>query len=252
MSAWSRCGQPSCWHTPFFHSMLRGTSGQRSSPSRSGLTAAQTSMNGWPTMSTCWPSGEFAMPWAIRLSFEPGHQVVDQHADPALGAGTEVAQVLGQVVDAAEVLHDDALDPQVVAPDLLDELGVVPALDVDPALPGHPRLRAVDGDRAGRRTRRLRGAFARTGGTRITGLPSSRNPGPSGKVRRLLRRSSSVDGVQVAVDGDDLAAAVRRGPPRPPRPARPAPRRRGRASGRASRWRARLSRIGRGGHPIQR
>ena len=46
----------------------------------------------------------------------------------------------GEVVDAAEVLDDDALDPQVVAPDLLDQLGVVAALDVDPAGPGHPRL----------------------------------------------------------------------------------------------------------------
>ena len=115
------------------------------------------SMNGCPTISTCLPTGDFAMPWAIRLSFEPGDQVVDQHADPALGPGPEVAQVVGEVVDAAEVLDDHALDPQVVAPDLLDQLGVVAALDEDPALPGHPGLRAVDGDRAGRRTRRLRG-----------------------------------------------------------------------------------------------
>ena len=36
------------------------------------------------------------------------------------------------------------------------------------------------------------GAGARTGAVRITGRPSSRKPGPSGKVRRLPRRSSSV------------------------------------------------------------
>ena len=52
-------------------------------------------------------------------------------------------EVLGEVVDAAEVLHDDALDAQVVAPDLLDELGVVPALDEDPARPGDAGARLI-------------------------------------------------------------------------------------------------------------
>ena len=95
------------------------------------------------------------------------HEVVDEHADPAAGSGPEVAQVAGQVVDAAEVLDDDALDPQVVAPDLLDQLGVVAALDEDPAGPGDPRPGAVDGDRAGRRAGRAgrRGlAHRRAGG----------------------------------------------------------------------------------------
>ena len=72
MSAWSRCGQPSCWQVPFFQSMLRGTSGQRLMPRRDGLTACQTSMNGWPTISTCLPMADLTMPWAIRLSFDPG------------------------------------------------------------------------------------------------------------------------------------------------------------------------------------
>ena len=84
--------------------------------------------------------------------------MVDQHADPALGPGPEVAQVLGEVVDAAEVLDDDALDPQVVAPDLLDELGVVAALDEDPARARHPRRWSGHGDRPGRRTRAARRA----------------------------------------------------------------------------------------------
>ena len=71
MSAWSRCGQPSCWQVPFFQSMLRGTSGQRLMPSRDGLTACQTSMNGWPTISTCLPTvglrrcpGRSGSPWS--------------------------------------------------------------------------------------------------------------------------------------------------------------------------------------------
>jgi len=42
------------------------------------------------------------------------------------------------VVDAVEALHHHALHPQVVAPDPLDKLGVVDALDQDPAGPGPP------------------------------------------------------------------------------------------------------------------
>ena len=101
------------------------------------------STNGWPTTSTCRPTGLFATDAAIRLSFEPGHQVVDQHPDAALaGRAGSPRSCVGEVVDALEVLHDDALDAQVVAPHLLDELRVVPALDEDPAGPGHAGLRA--------------------------------------------------------------------------------------------------------------
>ena len=186
-----------------------GTSGQRCRPSRSGFTAAQMSMNGWPTISTCLPTGDLAMPWAIRLSLEPAHQVVDEHADPALRAGPEVAQVVGEVVDAAEVLHDDALDAQVVAPDLLDQLGVVPALDEDPAGPGDPGLGAVDGDRAGRRTRRLRRAAAahRRGQDDRPALEQEARTEREGAP--LAAPVLQGERVQVAVDGDDLAAPVR-------------------------------------------
>ena len=133
------------------------------------------------------------MPSAIRLSFEPWTRWSTSTPTRRSGPGPEVAEVVGQVVDAAEVLDDDALDAQVVAPDLLDQLGVVAALDEDPAGAGHPGLGAVHGDRAGRgagrlRRRGLRGSAA----VRMTGLPSSRKPGPSGKVRRLRRRSSRV------------------------------------------------------------
>ena len=172
------------------------------------------------------------------------HEVVDQHPDPAVRARTEVTQVAGQVVDAAEVLHDHALEPQVVAPDLLDQLGVVPALDIDPALPCDAGPGTVDGDRAGRRTRRLGGGLRRGRWPRITGLPSSRKPGRAGRYAAwsaVLER----DGVKVAVDGDDLAAEWS-WTSSTTAPARPVPRRHGRASERASRWRARLVRIGPG------
>ena len=53
--------------TPSFHGVPRGTSGQRLMPTTDGFTAAQTSMNGWPTMSTC----SDVTNAAILLSFEP-------------------------------------------------------------------------------------------------------------------------------------------------------------------------------------
>ena len=106
------------------------------------------STNGCPTTSTCLPIGLAGDDGRDPALLGPGDEVVDEHPDPALGAGAEVAQVLGEVVDALEVLHDDALDAQVVAPDLLDQLGVVAALDEDPAGPGDPCLAAGDGDRA--------------------------------------------------------------------------------------------------------
>ena len=59
MSAWSRCGQPSCWQMPFFHSIDAGYVGPARSvrPVRAS-PPAQTSMNGCPTISTCLPTGE--------------------------------------------------------------------------------------------------------------------------------------------------------------------------------------------------
>ena len=208
MSAWSRCGQPSCWQTPFFHSTVRGTVGHAFDAEPAGFTACQMSMYGCPTTSTCRPTGLSATDARDAALLRAGDQVVDEDADAALGPGPEVAQVLGEVVDALEVLDDDALDPQVVAPDLLDELGVVPALDEDPAGARDPRLGAGDRDRPGRRTRRRGRARCAPAGRRITGTPSSRKPGPSGNVRRLPRRSSRVTVSQVALDGDDLAAPV--------------------------------------------
>ena len=104
-------------------------------------------MNGCPTISTCLPIGDFATDWAIRLSFEPGTRWSTSTPIRRLGPGLEVAQLLAEVVDAVEVLDHHALDPQVVAPHLLDELGVVPSLDQDPAGPRDASLDALDGDR---------------------------------------------------------------------------------------------------------
>ena len=186
----------------------RGISGQADRPIRSGLTACHTSTNGCPTTSTCWPTAERATSSAIRLSLEPGHEVVDEHADPALRSGTEVAEVAGEVVDAAEVLDDDALEAQVVTPDLLDELGVVPALDEDPAGPGHLGPGAVDGHRAG-------GGAGRPGRRRLPDR-GAQDDGPALQEEARPERERTppaaavLEGerVQVAVDRDDLAAPV--------------------------------------------
>jgi hypothetical protein len=133
--------------------------------------------------------------------------VVHEHADPALRPGTEVAQVLDEVVDALEVLHDDALQPQVVPPDPLDELGVVAALDEDPAGPCDPCQGVGHGDRAGRRTRRGLGSAAGRGHQdhRHT---LQQEAGAQREGAPLAAPVLEGDGVQVPLDGDDLAAPV--------------------------------------------
>src|SRR5207302_2487300 len=62
-----------------------------------------------------------------------GNQMVEQHPEAGVGPCAEVADDLDEVVSAFELLDDDALDPQVVTPDRLDELAVVNAFDEDPA-----------------------------------------------------------------------------------------------------------------------
>ena len=75
-------------------------------------------------------------------------QVVEEHAEPATRARVEVADDVGQVVHAVEPLDHDAELPEVVAPDLLDELGVVDPLHEDPAGAGHPGRSGGGGHRA--------------------------------------------------------------------------------------------------------
>src|SRR5581483_1831497 len=65
--------------------------------------------------------------------FRSRDEVVDQYSQAGVRAGRERCDVLRQAVDPVEALDDDALYAQVVAPDLLDELGVVDALDPDAA-----------------------------------------------------------------------------------------------------------------------
>ena len=75
-----------------------------------------------------------------------GDEVVDQDAEPAAGPWSHGADGGREVVDAVEHLDDDTLDAQVVAPHLLDELGVVPPLDEDPGGPRGAGAGAVPGE----------------------------------------------------------------------------------------------------------
>ena len=109
----------------------------------------------------------------------PGDEVVEQHAEALFRPRPERTHLVLEVVGAVEPLDDDPLDAEVVAPHLLDQLGVVHALDPDPAAARDARLRAHD--RPAARTRCARpsatrglvvGRVARTG-TRCVGVPST-------------------------------------------------------------------------------
>ena len=136
------------------------------------------------------------------------HEVVDEDAHTALWSGPEVAQVVGQVVDPAEVLHHHSLDAQVVAPHLLDELGVVPALHEDAARPRHAGLCTAHGDRPGRRTGGLRRNTRAHRAGEDDRLALEQEAGAEGKRAALLAAVLESQRVQVAVDRDDLAAPV--------------------------------------------
>src|SRR5829696_2794103 len=68
----------------------------------------------------------------LRL-LAPRHQVIDEDPEPPPLCRREVGHNAGKVVDAAEVLDDHPNVAQVIAPNLLHQLGVVAPLDIDPA-----------------------------------------------------------------------------------------------------------------------
>src|SRR5690349_10634777 len=79
------------------------------------------------------PTGSAAYRFSDPGLFRACHQVVDEHAEAAAGGWLKLLDNADEIVDTTEVFDDNALDAQVVAPHLLDQFGVVPALDVDPA-----------------------------------------------------------------------------------------------------------------------
>ncbi len=121
--------RPRAAHTPAFHSVPRGMSGQASMPSTDGphgLPDVDERGAGDQHVGLAQPVGDAGL-------LAAGHQVVDQHPEPAGRPGPELGDGPVQVVDPVEALDDHALDPQVVAPHPLDQFGVVDALDPDPA-----------------------------------------------------------------------------------------------------------------------
>ena len=179
------------------------------SPSRAGFTACQMSMNGWPVIRTCGPTAERRDLVGDPALLGAGDEVVDQHPDPPAGAGAE------------------------------RRAG---------ARPGRRRRRGTPRRRpraAGRRPTPAPRARRRAGPRRRSG--SAARPGPSRRGRRRSRRRCASawrgaaaldrrdqddrlaveqearaererappppavlqgDGVEVAVDLDDLAAEV--------------------------------------------
>ena len=121
-------------------------------------------------------------------------QVVEQHAEALSRAGTEGVDHGGKVVHPVEAFDDDPLDPQVVAPHLLDQLGVVDPLDEDAAGARHPGLRADRG-------RARRGAARRCGRPcRARGHQRDRPP-PHAERARVGPDQAAAAGVAV-LDGD--------------------------------------------------
>src|SRR6188508_924704 len=63
----------------------------------------------------------------------PRHQVIDEDTEPPPFSRGEVSHDARKVVNAAEILDDHPNVAQVLAPDLLHQLGVVATLDIYPA-----------------------------------------------------------------------------------------------------------------------
>ncbi len=70
---------------------------------------------------------------ATRALLRPLHEVIEEDTETAAGSGPEISHHRRQVVHAVEPLDHHPLVTEVVAPDLLDQLGVVHSFDEDPA-----------------------------------------------------------------------------------------------------------------------
>ena len=81
-----------------------------------------------------------------------GDQMVEEHPDAAVRSGPEFVEHHAQVVGAVETLDDDTFDAEVVAPHLLDQLGVVHSFHQDPRRARDAGTRADDGAAPGGRT----------------------------------------------------------------------------------------------------
>jgi hypothetical protein len=110
------------------------------------------------------------------LLLRSGDEMVDEDAQQPLGAGPELGDRGLQMIDPVQRFDDDAELAQIVPPYVLEQFGIVLALDPDPA-----RLGQLGADRLGRGDRTARrpdrpAERLGVGRTRLTGFPSSRNP----------------------------------------------------------------------------
>ena len=110
MSACWVCGQPSARHTPCFQSVPRGIDRPRRDAEPAGL-------DGLPDVDERMADDErvrAARSTADRVGdaglLRAGDEVVDEHTEPAAGAGPELLDDPDEIVDAAEVFDHHALD----------------------------------------------------------------------------------------------------------------------------------------------
>ena len=135
-------------------------------------------------------------------------QMVQEHAQSLGVVGTEVPDACGQIVGTLELLDHDALVAEIVAPDALDELGVVDALDPDAARQRHLRRRRTKIDR----TRSGEGRLRR----RLVRRRSSKRDGPAIDHECTRPRHDRMVST-VAVTNDDLLGLERDDRPDPTR-----------------------------------
>ena len=103
------------------------------------------------------------------LLFRALDEVVDQNTQAAAWARREFTNGTGKVIHAVQRLHDNALNAQIVTPDLLHELGVVQALNPDAGGARHLSRGVLHRDRTGTRNRALR-LLRRHRGDNLNGL----------------------------------------------------------------------------------
>ncbi len=209
MSAWSRCGQPSCWQMPFFHSMLRGIVGQAwrpkplaaSPPPRRRRTGGRRSARAAPT-------GLAATDRAIRLSLDPATRWSTRTPTRRSGPGRKSRRCSARSSTPSRYStttpSSRRSSPQTFS---TSSASCRPSTKIRLA-PGDARLGAGYGDRAGRRPRGdlpgpepgrrhqdHRHALQQEAGAEREGAP-------------LAAPVLEGHGAQVALDGDDLAAPV--------------------------------------------
>ncbi len=122
---------------------------------------------------------------------------------------TEGLELVGDIIETAQGFDDDAFDAQIIAPDLLDEFGIVFALDPDPRPARHPGFRTDYGARARSRPSGLLRLLLRQ--LHIDGLSLEEETRPQWKDAHLADAvlelyDDTGRGLLRADDGTDIAA----------------------------------------------